>query len=118
MTDSLVDEITLLRAALDRLQGAMEDIALRGLRAAGAAEMAKLRSLADEFRTAGAGHLGDRLDSVVQSISTNDREAVVALLRAMTSARLFDRMLTLEVCSSMLDEYLKSALAEPSTEET
>lgn len=106
------DEVSLLRGALDRLQAALEDIALRGLLVAGAAEVTKLRSLAEEFRTAGAGHLAERLDAVVQAVSSNDRGAVVALLRTMAAARLFERMLTLEVCAAELEGHVQSTSDE------
>jgi hypothetical protein len=97
-----MDEIAELRDALDRLHAAMEDLAVRGLRAAGTPDLAKLSALRDEFREAGAGHIAERLDTTIAAVRADDRGAAAALLRAMTAARLFDRMLTLEVAASML----------------
>jgi hypothetical protein len=108
MNDAIAGEVTLLQGALERLQFALEDVALRGVRVAGAAEISKLSSLAEEFRMAGAGHLAVRLDAVVQAISSNERSAVVCLLRAMTFARLFERTLTLEVCAGILEGNLQN----------
>src|SRR5207237_9201829 len=52
-----VDDIAELRDALDRLFAALDDLVVRGLRAAGAKELARLTALRDEFRAAGAEHL-------------------------------------------------------------
>ena len=97
-----MDEAAELRGALDRLHAAMDDLAIRGLRAAGPKDLAKLTSLRDEFRTAGAGHIAERLEAAIESVRADDRGAAAALLRAMTATRLFDRMLTLEVAASLL----------------
>ncbi|MBI3821301.1 MAG: hypothetical protein HY289_01330, partial [Planctomycetes bacterium] len=56
-----MDEIAELRDALNRLHAAMDDLAVRGLRAAGPKDLAKLTALRDEFHTAGAGHIAERL---------------------------------------------------------
>ena len=99
-----MDEIAELRTALDRLHAALEDLVVRGLRAAGQSDLKRLTSLRDEFQTAGAGHLAGRLTSLVDAITNCDRAAAPALLRALTALRLFDRMLTLEVAGQMLAE--------------
>jgi hypothetical protein len=97
-----VDEIDELRDALDRLHAALDDLIVRGLRAAGSPDLARLTVLRDEFRQAGAEHLAGRLGDLVDCVRADERAAAPALLRAMTSARLFDRMLTLEVASAAL----------------
>ena len=97
-----MDEIAELRDALDRLHAAMDDLAVRGLRAAGPQDLAKLTALRDEFRSAGAGHIAERLNTTIEAVRSNDRGAAAALLRAVTATRLFDRMLTLEVAASIL----------------
>jgi hypothetical protein len=97
-----MDEIAELRDALDRLHAALDDLAVRGLRAAGPQDLAKLTALRDEFRAAGAGHIGERLDTVLEAVRSDDRGSAASLLRAMTVVRFFDRMLTLEVAASML----------------
>jgi hypothetical protein len=97
-----LDEIAELRHGLDRLHGALEDLAVRGLRSAGAQDLARLAALRDEFAAAGAGHIAERLDATIAGVRADDRGAASALLRAMTAARLFDRMLTLEVAAAML----------------
>ncbi len=97
-----MDEIAEVRALLDRLHAALEDLAVRGLRSAGPRDLARLDTLRDEFRSAGAGHIAERLTAVVEAIRADDRGSAPALLRAMTAVRLFDRMLTLEFAAGQL----------------
>jgi hypothetical protein len=97
-----MEEIVELRQALDRLHAALDELAVRGLRAAGPQDLAKLVSLRDEFKDAGAGHLAERLETTILAVRDDDRASAAALLRAMTAARLFDRMLTLEVAANLL----------------
>lgn len=97
-----MDEIAELRDALDRLHSAMDDLVVRGVRAAGSAEITRLTALRDEFRAAGAEHLAEKLTTLVNAIADGDRAAAPAVMRAVTTFRLFDRMLTLEVAKAVL----------------
>src|SRR5688572_15052379 len=97
-----MDEIAELRNALERLQSAMDDLIVRGVRSAGAADLARLSALRDEFRSAGAEHLAGRLTILIDAIQSGARSAAAELLRAMTALRLFERMLTVEVAASVL----------------
>src|SRR5687768_13463748 len=99
-----MDEIVELRTALDRLQAALDDLVVRGVRAAGAADLARLSSLRNEFRTAGAEHIAGRLTAIIDHVRADDRAAAADLLRAITAVRLFDRMLTLEVAAALLTD--------------
>ena len=97
-----MDEIAELRDALDRLHAAMDDLVVRGVRAAGPTDLAKLTALRDEFRAAGAEHLAEKLDTLLDAVRAGARAAAAALMRAVTTFRLFDRMLTLEVARGAL----------------
>ena len=97
-----MDEIAELRDALDRLHAAMDDLVVRGVRAAGPQEIARLSALRDEFRTAGAEHLAEKLATLIDAVSAGERSAAPALMRAVTTFRLFDRMLTLEAARAIL----------------
>jgi hypothetical protein len=99
-----LDEIAELRDALDRLHAAMDDLVVRGVRAAGPRDLTRLSALRDEFRTAGAEHLAGRLTTLTDALQADDRAASPALLRALTAVRLLDRMLTLEVATQALTE--------------
>jgi hypothetical protein len=87
---------------VERLQSALEDLAVRGLRSAGPGDLATLTALREEFERIGADHLAGRIAAVVDAIRTNDRTAAAALMRAQASLRLFDRVLTLEVAGDVL----------------
>jgi hypothetical protein len=104
MEPGTTTEIAELRAALDRLHAAMDDLVVRGLRSAGPPDLARLGALRDEFRAAGAAHLAEKLDALIDAVKAGDRAAAPALLRAVTTFRLFDRMLTLEVAASALGQ--------------
>ena len=101
-----MDEIAELREALDRLHTLFEDIMLRGLRSAGAKEIARLTNLRDEFRTAGAAHIADRLTTLLDAIEAGERDAAARSMRALTAVRLFDRMLTVEVATNMMADLI------------
>jgi hypothetical protein len=122
MSSELVHEIAELREALDRLHTALEDLVVRGLRAAGPQQLAKLEALRDEFRDAGAGHIAGRLETAIESVRADNPGAAGEVLRAMTAIRLFDRMLTLEVAATLLqldasgDEAKVAAQAEEGAE--
>jgi hypothetical protein len=103
------DEIAELRDALERLQTALDDVVVRGLRAAGPAELARLSALHDEFRGAGAAQLAERLQALLEALRADSRTAPGALLRTLTAVRLFDRCLTLEVAGQELAAALADA---------
>ena len=97
-----MDEIAELRDALDRLHTLFEELLLRGLRAAGAKEITRLTNIRDEFLTAGAAHIADRLTTLLNAIESGERDAAAHSMRALTAVRLFDRMLTLEFATEMV----------------
>jgi hypothetical protein len=97
-----MEELAELRDALDRLHTALDDLAMRGLRAAGPQDLARMTALRDEFKAAGAGHIAERLTTTIDAIRADDRGSAATLLRAMVASRLFDRMLTLEVAAGLL----------------
>lgn len=112
-----MDEIAELRDALDRLHAALDDLVVRGLRAAGPQELSRLASLRDEFRGAGAESLAQRLDALVEGVRADNRAAAPALMRAITAVRLLDRMVTVEVATQALAPVEAEDGAEPDTEE-
>jgi hypothetical protein len=111
-----MDEIDELRDALDRLHAAMDDLVVRGVRAAGAKDVAKLTALRAEFRAAGAEYVAEKLTTLIDAVQAGDRAAAAALMRAVTAFRLFDRMLTLEVARGTLAQALVSAEDDEETE--
>jgi hypothetical protein len=87
---------------IERLESALDDLAVRGLRSAGRQDLASLDMLREEFERIGAGHLAERIAAVSSAIREDDRTAVAALLRARASLRVFERVLSLEVAEGVL----------------
>jgi hypothetical protein len=106
----MLDEIA---DTIERLRGRFEALAIRGLRAAGPDDLALLKSAGEEFERIGASHMAERIGDLRSAMQEDGRSAAVALLRAQTSLRLFDRVLTLDVAEGAL-----SALAGEFEEES
>ena len=102
---ALPDDTSELRDTLDRLHVALDDLAVRGLRSSGPHDLAKLAALRDELAAAGAAQIADRLSATLDAVRADDRTSSAKLLGAMTAARLFDRMLTVEVAQAMLTDF-------------
>ena len=102
---------------VERLQTALEDLAVRGLRSAGPGDLAALTALRQEFERIGADHLAGRIGAVVDAIRNGDRAAAAALMRAQASLRLFDRILTLDVAAAVLRAASEAEAAEGEGEE-
>jgi len=109
-----IDEIA---HTIDCLQGEFEDLAVRGLRAAGPAHLATLEVLREEFERIGAGHMAGRIAAIVAAIRNDDRGAAAALLRAQASLRVFDRILTLEAAGAALQTLLAGDATETENED-
>jgi hypothetical protein len=91
---------------VERLHGALADLVVRGLRAAGREQLALLASLRQELERIGGHHLASRLADLLDGLRQGERSAAAALLRAQTSLRLFERILTLEHAADLLQELL------------
>jgi hypothetical protein len=96
---SEVDEILL---TVDNLKQVLENLLMRGLRSAGAAEWNTLNALRSEFTRIGAAHLAERIGVLHDALQNDPRAAAPALLHTQTSLRLFERILTLEAAGDAL----------------
>lgn len=90
-----------------RLGTLLDDLAVRGLRACGPEELARLRSQRDGLAGMGATHLAEVLDALLDDLESGRREGARSLLRARSSLRVFERLLSLR----MVGEALSDALA-------
>ncbi|MCI0357642.1 MAG: hypothetical protein L0211_04040 [Planctomycetaceae bacterium] len=98
MTSDL-DEIVF---TLEQLRRELEDLGARGLRAVGPQRLSKLGVIREELERIGAAHVAGQLSTLVKAIENDDRSAAAALLRAQTSLRVFERLLTLETAAAQL----------------
>ena len=102
---SEIDEVV---ATLDRLNGELQDLLVRGLRVCGPEHLGTLRGIHSELERAGAEHLAGRLASLTSALEADDRRAAAALLETQTSLRVFERVLTLQVAEETLAASLAS----------
>ncbi len=91
---------------VERLTAQFEDLVVRGVRSRGSEHLTVLDAMRTEFERIGAGHLASRVADLVTAIKNDDRGAAKALLRAQTSLRLFERLLTLEVAQNTLQGFV------------
>jgi hypothetical protein len=94
-----------IQQIVEHLQGVLENLITRGLRAAGLAERNALATLGDEFTRIGAGHLAQRVLDLRDALEADERDGPNRLLMAQASLRLFERVLTLEVARASLKQW-------------
>lgn len=99
----MIIDTTEIAQTLDHLQRTFEDLMLRGLKAAGPGEVNTLSNIREECERIGAYHLASRVEDILTAIQKNDRSGAAAVMRAQTSLRLFDRILTLETAQRILE---------------
>jgi hypothetical protein len=92
-----VNECDELRITIERLRTLLENLVVRGLRACGADELGQLASFTQDLERAGAGHVASVLATLHAQIEKDDRASAQTLLKAQTSVRLLERLLTLRV---------------------
>lgn len=86
-----------LRVSIERLRTMLETLVVRGLRACGGDEVAQLQSYADHLEQAGAAHVAAVLKELRDQIERDDRGSARTLLKAQTSVRVLERLLTLRI---------------------
>lgn len=87
---------------VERLNALLDALAVRGLRAAGSDERARLASHRDALIEIGAEHLAEALAQLLGELEAGRREAARTLLRARASVRVFERLLSLRLVSAEL----------------
>jgi hypothetical protein len=105
-----------LRVSIERLRTLLENLIVRGLRACGPDELVQLKSHAEYLERAGAGHVGSILAGLHDQIEKDDRASARTLLKAQTSVRLLERLLTLKVVAGRYQfavEMLDGSVAAP-----
>jgi hypothetical protein len=96
-------EISEITQTVRQLQAEFEDLAVGGLRAAGPDRLPVLEALREELERVGASHLAGRLEALTDAIRADDRRSSAALMRAQSSLRLFERILTLRTTATRLN---------------
>jgi hypothetical protein len=90
---------------LEQLRCELEELAIRGLRAATSRQRGRLQQIREELEGSGAAHLAGAIGRLGEALEQDDPAAGAALFRAQTALRVFERLLTLEVVQAQLDEW-------------
>ena len=99
-----------IRQIVEHLQGVLENLITRGLRAAGTSERNALATLGTEFTRVGAGHLAEHVSALHLALQNDARDGPERLLRVQVSLRLFERILTLEVARDALSHWKEAMM--------
>ncbi len=102
---------------IETLRGELDDLALRGLRTAGPDDLRTLDSIREECARIGAAHLAERTTALVDAIRGSDASAGASLMRAQTSLRVFERIMTLDTVADALEQAASMLEEEEADEE-
>lgn len=101
---------------LARIEGALDALVTRGLRAVGPDDRTELESYEAEVRAMGATRLADALAELLTAIREGDRGGSIVLLRTQVRLRLLERLLTLRLVEAELRSVTEpSELAAPTS---
>jgi hypothetical protein len=78
------------------LTQALDELVVRGTRSAGPDDVRRLDALAQELGRAGAAHLAEVVATLLGEVRSGGAGAARTLLRAQTTVRLFERVLSLD----------------------
>lgn len=93
---------TEVTAALFALQQALENLFVRGIKAAANDDVQRLSAHGEELGRAGAAYLAGQVEALIRHVRAADAEAAKALLRTQTALRVFERVLSLDVAVAAL----------------
>jgi hypothetical protein len=97
-----MSEVAQICVAIETLRKELEELVVRGLRAAGPDDLRALENLRAGFDNVGAKHLAARLAVLLTAVKAGDHSAPEAHLLTLTSLRVFERVLTLDAVGEML----------------
>jgi hypothetical protein len=90
-------------ALVERLNGLLDDLAVRGLRAVGGDAIARLVAQGEALSGIGAAHLAEAIEALVNDLRNGRREAARTLLKTRASVRVFERLLSLRMVAAELE---------------
>lgn len=88
---------------LQALSKELDDLVVRGLRAAGPQDLAALQAMQEELARAGAAHVAGRLEVLLGRIRAGDAGGPAALMGLMATLRVFERVLTLDTLADGIE---------------
>jgi len=97
---------------LERLNGDLQDLMIRGLRVCGPEHLSALKAIQQHLAEVGAKYLTDRLCKLVAAIEADSPSAATELMETQAAMRVFERVLTLQYADSVLRQLEPEALAD------
>ncbi len=82
--------------ALFALQQTLDELVVRGLKATGPDDLARLMTVGDEFGRAGAAYVAEHVQTLVRHVRGDEKGSARALLRTQTVLRVFERVLSID----------------------
>lgn len=105
-------EVEEIASTLENLRARMVDLVVRGLASVAPTDLGTLEALTDNYERQGLAHITARLRTMLRAISSDGRNAPVALLSAYTSLHVFERVLSLEAAATAWELALEQREAE------
>ncbi|MEZ4240606.1 MAG: hypothetical protein R3F59_31530 [Myxococcota bacterium] len=87
---------------LQALSRELDDLVIRGLRAAGPQDLAALAAMQEELARVGAAHVAERLERLLAGVRGGDPGAPAALMGLQATLRVFERVLSLDTVPEVL----------------
>ncbi len=97
-------EVEEIASTLENLRARMVDLVVRGLASVAPGDLSTLEALTDSYERQGLAHITSRLRTMLRAITSDTRNAPVALLSAYTSLHVFERVLSLEAAATAWEQ--------------
>jgi hypothetical protein len=99
-----MSELLEISDTLERLNGDLQDLMIRGLRVCGPEHLNALKSIQEHLAGVGAKYLADRLQILVTAIEADSPTAAAELMETQAAMRVFERVLTLGFADAALTD--------------
>lgn len=97
-------EVEEIASTLENLRARMVDLVVRGLASVAPGDLTVLAQLTESYERLGLAHITSRLRTMQHAITSDARNAPVALLSAYTSLHVFERVLSLEAAAAAWEQ--------------
>ena len=101
-----------LISLIQQLQVEVETLGVRGVNVASAEQINWFRHTRDRVAEMGAEHLAQKMSSLIESMEGHGKSGSARLLDLLTTIRVFDRVLTLQIAETSLAHVAAGGLVE------
>ena len=100
-----MSELIEISDTLERLNGQLQDLMIRGLAVCGPEHLNALNAIQQHLGGVGAKYLADRLQKLVAAIEADSPDAAAELMETQAAMRVFERVLTIQYADNVLAGY-------------